>query len=84
MVGGFCFVKGATIFDLRIVACRVALTKTQREITDRTSKISKQKHRLIPKIVKKLKLGIKLDSSPKIIEKRTLFGDELQKKQTKS
>ena len=42
VVGGFCFVKGATIFDLRIVACRVALTKTQREITDRTSKISKQ------------------------------------------
>jgi hypothetical protein len=42
VVGGFCFVKGATIFDLRIVACRVALTKTQREIADSTSKISKQ------------------------------------------
>lgn len=42
VVDGFCFAKGATIFDLRIVACRVALTKTQREITDRTSKISKQ------------------------------------------
>lgn len=42
VVGGFCFVKGATIFDLRIVACRVALTKTQREIADSTSKIYKQ------------------------------------------
>jgi len=42
VVGGFCFVKGATVLDLRIIACRVALTKTQREITDRTSKISKQ------------------------------------------
>ena len=27
VVGGFCFVKGATVLDLRIIACRVALTK---------------------------------------------------------
>lgn len=28
VVGGFCFVKGATVLDLRIIACRVALTKS--------------------------------------------------------